>query len=202
MGNTCCLMWALGTQGHSVRENPSGTAHVTCTSYVGRASVSSTLPPKLGPQPSRLSRPALSSLSGLPALCFSGARWCTGANTRAVVPLGGGVTPGSSPALAWPWGGVSKAGLLTVAVEAPRQGLAERLSVQDAAPNAWHVGAPCTDLHLCARIKPELEGACHHSRRPSIGISLSEPGVPTVDQVQASGRQAGPTGGLPLGYPV
>lgn len=36
---------------------PSGTAHVTCTPYVGRASVNSTLPPKLGPQPSRLSRP-------------------------------------------------------------------------------------------------------------------------------------------------
>lgn len=48
---------------------------------------------------------ALSSLGGLPALCFSGARWCTGVNTPAVLPLGGGVTSGSSPPLAWPWVG-------------------------------------------------------------------------------------------------
>ena len=114
-----------------------------------------------------------------------------------VVPLGGGVTPGSSPALAWPWGGVSKTGLLTVAVEAPRQGLAERLNVQDAAPNAWHVGAPCTNLRLCPRIKPELEEACHHSQRPGIGISLSQPGVPTGGPGPGR-RQAGrPTRGSP-----
>lgn len=193
------MMWALGTQWRSVRENPSSSARVTCTLYVGRASVrSSTLPPKLGPQPSRLSLgQALSFLGGLAALCFSGARWCTGVNTPAVMPLGGGVTPGSSPAPAWPWGGVRKAGLLTVAVEAPRQGLAEHLSVQDATPKAWHVGVACTSLCLCPRIKPELEGPCHHSRRPGIGISPSEPGAPTVDQVQPAGRQA-PPGGSPL----